>query len=347
VVVEDVHWSDPTTLTLIDRVVDQAAGQRLLVLLTCRPSVEPRWAGDHGHPLSLTRLPPGEAADLVRHAAGGSRLPEELAAAIAEKTDGIPLFTEELKKTVIESGGLQGTGGRYRLVRPLDQLSIPTTLHDSLLERLDRTAEAKEVAQWGAAIGREFSHSLLAAASSLDAETLERSLERLERSELIRRSGTAPEASYSFEPFLVRDAAYESLLRRRRREMHARIAAALEESVPFIADESPELLAHHLGEAGDTLRAASLWNAAGRQALAAANYDEGVARIERGLALLAPAERERSTLLVEVRLLESLGLALYSTRGYAHPSVEATFARAEAVCNELGDETPLQTLYGI
>ena len=256
-------------------------------MITFRPEFSPPWSGQpHVSALALTRLGRRDGAAMVERVAGGKALPAEVAAQIVAKTDGVPLFVEELTKTVLESGLLEDAGDRYELAGPLPPLAIPSTLHDSLLARLDRLAPVKEVAQIGAAIGREFSHELLAAVADRPEAELRAALDQLVASELVFRRGAPPEATYSFKHALVQDAAYGTLLKSRRQQLHARIAQVLEEQFPEAAEAQPELLAHHCTQAGLVEQAVDYWYKAGRQAMARSATVEAVAQMTRALDLL-------------------------------------------------------------
>ena len=211
---EDVHWIDPSTLELLGLVIERIQQLPVLVLITFRPEFQPPWTGQaHVTTLTMSRLGRRQGADLVARVTGDKPLPAEIVEQIVARTDGVPLFVEELTKTVLESGLLADAGDRYELSGPLPPLAIPTTLHDSLMARLDRLAPVKEVAQIGAVIGREFSHELLAAVSPLSEADLGAALDQLVSSELVFRRGAPPEATYSFKHALVQDAAYQSLLK--------------------------------------------------------------------------------------------------------------------------------------
>jgi predicted ATPase len=225
---EDAHWIDPSTLELLGMVIERVRQLPVLVLITFRPEFQPSWASQaHVTSLTMSRLGRRQGADLVARVTGAKPLPTAIVEQIVARTDGVPLFVEELTKTVLESGLLTDEGDRYELTGPLPPLAIPTTLHDSLMARLDRLAPVKEVAQIGAVIGREFSHELLAAVASISANQLADALEQLISSELVFRRGAPPEATYTFKHALVQDAAYQSLLRSRRQQLHARIAETL------------------------------------------------------------------------------------------------------------------------
>jgi class 3 adenylate cyclase/tetratricopeptide (TPR) repeat protein len=338
---EDAHWIDPTTLELLDLVVERVQRLRVLVLVTFRPEFRPPWTG-HAHvtTLSMSRLARRQGADLVARVAGGRELPAAVVEEIVARTDGVPLFVEELTKAVLESGLLAEAGGRYELAGPVPALAIPTTLHDSLMARLDRLAPVKEVAQIGAVIGREFSHELLAAVAPMSGNQLGDALEQLVGAELVFRRGTAPGATYSFKHALVQDAAYQSLLRSRRHQLHARIAEVLERRVP---DVGPEVLAHHLTEAGLAERAIPYWRRAGELAADRSANVEAIAHLGRGLELLEtlPATPER--LGEELALGLAIGGPLTATKGYAAPEVERTYGRALALCERLGRSAELFT----
>jgi class 3 adenylate cyclase/predicted ATPase len=348
-VLEDAHWCDPTTLELFDRVVERIVSLPVLLVVTFRPEFRPPWAARHPHvtSLPLNRLGPAEARAIVDRVAGGRELPEELLAAIVARTDGVPLFVEELTKAVLEAGLLRDEGDRYVLRVPLPLMAIPDTLHGSLLARLDRLGSVRTVAQTAAAIGREFPHKLLAAVAPLSKDELEEALAQLVKSELISRRGVPPEATYTFKHALVRDAAYESLLRSRRQELHARIAEILERQLPETVDLQPELLAHHYTEAGLAEQAIHYWRRAGARAAERSANLEAVVHLRKGLELLGKlpegAERARRELGLQV----ALGGALISTKGYAAPETGQAYARAHQLCGELG-ESPLlfPALYG-
>ncbi|TDQ07312.1 SAM (Sterile alpha motif) domain-containing protein, partial [Phyllobacterium brassicacearum] len=241
---EDIHWFDPTSLELFDRVVDRIERLPVLLVITFRPEFVPRWTGrPHVTLLTLNRLGWSESTVLIDHLAGGRPLPAEVQAHILAKTEGVPLFVEELTKAVLESGLLRETGERYELTGLLPPLAIPSTLQDSLLARLDRLTPIKEIAQIGAVIGREFSYELLAATAQMDEPKLRTALNELIHAELAFCRDTPPDAIYTFKHALVRDAAYESLLKSRRQQLHCRIATVLRERFPDRAEAEPEVLA--------------------------------------------------------------------------------------------------------
>jgi predicted ATPase/class 3 adenylate cyclase len=335
---EDVHWIDPSTLEVLGMVIERVRELRVLVLITFRPEFQPPWTG-HAHitMLTMSRLGRRQGADLVARVTGEKPLPAEVVEQIVSRTDGVPLFVEELTKAVLESGLLADAGDHYELAGPLPPLAIPTTLHDSLMARLDRRASVKEIAQIGAALGREFSHTLLAAVADLPEAELQSALEQLVTAELVFRRGAPPDTTYSFKHTLVQDTAYQSLLKSKRQHLHARIAEALEQGFPQTAEAHPELLAHHFTQAGLVETAVDYWYEAGRQAIARAAMAEAVARLRMGLELLQGRPegpvRDRQDLDLQV----SLGTALVAVKGYSAPETGAVYTRALELCKRMGD----------
>jgi tetratricopeptide (TPR) repeat protein len=272
---------------------------------------------------------------MIAGVTGGKALPQEIAEQIVDRTDGVPLFVEELTKAVVESGMLTDMGDRYTAAGPVPALAIPASLQASLLARLDRLAPVREVAQIGAALGRQFSHELIAAVAPMPQSLLDDALDQLVGAELIYRRGTPPDAEYTFKHALVQDAAYGTLLRGRRQQLHARIAATLEDRFPEIAAAQPALIAHHCGEAGLGEKAVAYWLAAGRQAWARSATAEAVALLRRGLALvpgLPDTDRRRET---EFDLQIALGQVLIASRGWAVPELGEAYARARELASTL------------
>jgi predicted ATPase/class 3 adenylate cyclase len=348
-VVEDLHWLDPSTLELLGLLIDQVPTARMLLLTTARPGFEPPWgARAHIDALRLGRLTHAEIAQLALQVTGGKPLPAEVLDQIVKKTDGVPLFVEELTKTVLELGLLQDAGERWVLTQPLTPLAIPATVHDSLTARLDRLSEAKTVAQLGAVLGRGFAYDLLRAAAQMDEATLRGSLQQLVAAEVLQQDGQPPSANYAFRHALVRDAAYGSLLRGMRQLFHQRVAMALVESFAALTEEQPEVLAHHYAEAGLVERAIPQWRRAARLSAARAAHREAIAQLEQALGLLAslPAGAERSRQELDLRL--DLGPALMAARGYAAPEVERAYERARELAGELGEtEKRFDVLFGL
>ena len=268
-IVEDAHWIDPTSLEVFGRTVDQIKTLPALLIVTFRPEFNAPWAGrSHVTSLALNRLGERETAAIIARLVGNKELPADVMAEIVERTDGIPLFVEEMTKAVLEAES-EGEARRTAAAVPSPALAVPASLHASLMARLDRLGPAKEVAQIGAAIGREFSHALLAAVVRKPEAELGSALDRLIAAGLLFRQGVPPHATYLFKHALVQDAAYGTLLREPRRALHARIAETLESQFAEIAESQPELLARHCTEAGLIEKAAGLWGKAGQRSLAA------------------------------------------------------------------------------
>ena len=343
IVLEDAHWLDPTSRELFDQIVDRLQRLPVLLVVTFRPDLSPPWIGfPHVTLLTLNRLGKAQARSLVERLTGGKALPSEVLEQILGRTEGVPLFMEELTKTVLESGFLGDAGDRYVLAGPLPPLAIPATLHDLLMARLDRLAPVKEVAQIGACIGREFDHELLAAVVSLPEAELQAALDRLVAAELVFRRGVAPATTYMFKHAMVRDAAYESLLRKRRQDLHARIASAIEMRFPQIIEAQPELVARHFAEAGLTEKAIGYWLQAGRLAAARSANVEAIAHLRAGLASindLPGSSRSRW----ELSLQLALGGPLLATKGFASSEVETAYRRAQHLSRELAHDTDLFT----
>jgi class 3 adenylate cyclase/predicted ATPase len=338
VIFEDIHWADPTTLELLTVTLEQIPRLRVLMLITARPEFTPPWPG-HAHvtTVSLTRLNRRNGAALIERVTDGKTLPDEVMEQILARTDGVPLFIEELTKTVLETGLLQERDDHYVLSRPLPSMAIPTTLHASLMARLDRLAPVREVAQIGAVVGREFSHELLSTVAGLPRERLEEALAQLVRSELIFCRGEVPQAVYSFKHVLVRDAAYSGLLKSRRAALHATIADAFEQRFPEIVEAQPETLAHHLTEAGLFEKAQGYWLQASKKAAMRSANLEAIAHAQRGIEALGHlADGVRKDRL-ELDFQLALGPCLIATQGPASNKAVATFARARELCERLGD----------
>ncbi len=340
-VFEDVHWADPSTLELLDDLIDHVASARLLLLMTFRPDFAfTRWSGrPHMIQVLLGHLTPSHSAELARAVAGTTELPADVLQQILDRTDGVPLFIEELTKAVLENNG---TGSHSRSGRAPP--AVPMTLHDSLMARLDRVPVAKAVAQQAAVIGREFTHELLAAISPQDEVHLSAALQQLVSSELIFPSGTPADGSYTFKHALVRDAAYESLLRRRRQVLHAHIAAILVEGHPEVATAQPELIAHHLSEAGLAERAVTYWQRAADSAARRQAHQEAIAHCNRGLAMTSLIHDQTLREGHELRLQVRLGNAATSARGFSAPEVGKALYRARELCARQDDHGALHTI---
>jgi TOMM system kinase/cyclase fusion protein len=348
-VMEDLHWVDPSTLELLTLLVDQGPTARILALLTFRPDFSPPWTGrSHLTQVTVTRLPSRQAVEVIRQVAHGKALPPEVVGQIVAKTDGVPLFVEELTKMVLESGLLQEQEDRYALTGPLPPLAIPATLHDSLMARLDRLATVKAIAQLGATLGREFSYGLLQAVSPWDEETVQRGLHQLVEAEFLYQLGLPPQATYRFKHALIQEEAYQSLLRSTRQQHHQRIAQVLEAQFPDTAQTQPELLAHHYTEAGLNVHAVPYWQRAGQRASDRSAYVDAIAHLTQGLALLEPLpdtpERARQELAVQM----TLGPVLMALKGGGAPEVERVYTRARELCECVGEPTELfRVLWGV
>ena len=315
---EDLHWADPSTLEVLDALVRRARQLPLLVALTCRPEFAARWH-EHTHftGVTLGRLSRSQSTNIVSRVTGGKPLPEDLVSLIVEKTDGVPLFLEELTRAVVESQAVQDQGDRYAYRGTFNKMSIPATLHDSLMARLDRLIPVKEIAQIGAAIGREFSYELLRAVSPMPNVQFGEALDKLVRSELVFQRGEPPAASYTFKHALVRDAAYDSLLKTKRQTLHAQIANVLEGPFQHVAAREPELVAHHFTEAALYEQAIPYWLEAGQRALARTALAEAVAQLSTALAVNGSLPSSVAQELQELRIRMLLGTAerMYRVNG--------------------------------
>jgi class 3 adenylate cyclase/predicted ATPase len=346
---EDAHWADATSLELLDRTVERVRQLPVLALFTFRPEFEPSWIG---HPnvstLTLGRLARPDVESMVARVTGGRVPPPEVMKQIVDKTDGNPLFVEELTKAVLETGILVESGEGYRLDGPLPPLAIPATLQDSLMARLDRLAPVKEIGQIGAAIGREFSYSLLSALVRRDESALQNGLCHLEQAGLVFRRGELPEAVYTFKHALVRDAAYESLLKSRRQQLHGQIAHALEKRSADAVANQPEIVAHHFTEAGLAKPAIDYWLKAGQQAARRSANAEALNHLARGLELLPEIDDRMLRSKSELLLQTSRGNSLRATRGWSTDGVKHAYRRALQLCKESGvDEHTLPAAFGL
>jgi len=326
IVLEDAHWIDPSTSELFEQLIDCLASLPVLLIITLRPEFTPPWsAHTHVTTLTLSRLGQGQGAAIIERLTDGKALPPEVMERILDQTDGVPLFVEELTQTVLESGMLTDAGDHYEMSGVLPALAIPLTLRDSLMARLDHLAPVKEIAQIGAVIGREFSHQLLAAVADRPEPELSAALDQLVAAELIFRRGAATSATYIFKHALIQDAAYESLLKSRRLQLHARIAEVLESSFAEVAEIAPELIARNFTLAGEITRAVPYWHRAGLQATARSANIEAIAHLRTGLDLLRDLP-DHSDLEADLQL--TLGTALAATKGYGSAETMEAFVRA-------------------
>jgi class 3 adenylate cyclase/predicted ATPase len=322
-VFEDAHWVDPTSRELLDLTIERVCNLPVLLIVTCRPEFQPPWTGQpQVTTLALNRLDRRDRTVLVEQVAGGEALPDQVVEQIVDRTDGVPLFIEELTKSVLESG--------------VPLVGIPTTLHDSLMARLDRLASVRLVAQIGAAIGRQFPYTLLRAVSDLPEDELRAALTRLVASELVFQRGAPPDAVYTFKHALVQDAAHGSLLRSTRQQLHARIAQALETHFPELMDSQPELFAQHYAEASLVEKSITYWGKAGRRSAARSAMAEAAAQFQKGLGQLAllsdTPQRQRQ----ELEFWSALGSALRSVKGNAAEETGQAYGRARELWDRLG-----------
>jgi tetratricopeptide (TPR) repeat protein len=322
-VFEDAHWIDPTSGELLDLTTERARDLPVLLIITFRPEFQPPWTGQpQVTMLALSRLDRRDRTALVAQIAGGKGLPEEVVAQIVDRTDGVPLFVEELTKSVLESG--------------VSLVGIPTTLHDSLMARLDRLASVRLVAQTGAAIGREFSYQLLHAVSRLPDDELQAALARLVASELVFQRGRPPEAVYSFKHALVQDAAHQSLLRTTRQQLHAQIATALQIHYPEMMDSQPELFAQHYAEAGLAEKSVAYWSKAGHNSAARSALTEAAAQFQKGLDQLALLPDDLGRQKQELEFYSALGAVFQAVKGNTARETGDVRARALDLWTRLG-----------
>jgi class 3 adenylate cyclase/predicted ATPase len=331
---EDAHWSDPTSLEAFGRSVDGIATLRVMLIVTFRPEFDPPWIGrPHVTALTINRLAQREAGTIIDHLVGSHALPASIRQDIIDRTDGIPLFVEEMTKAVLEAES-EDAVERIAAAVPLPALAVPASLHASLMARLDRLGAAKEVAQIGAAIGRTFSHSLLAAVANQPEVELESAIDRLIAAGLLFRQGVPPHATYLFKHALVRDTAYGTLLRRPRAALHARIADTLESQFPDVAERQPELLARHCTEAGLIDKAAALWGKAGQRSLERSALIEAAEQLTRALAQIAILPGTPALRREQIKLQVALITPLMHVKGYAASETKAAAERARVLIEQ-------------
>jgi predicted ATPase len=336
-ILEDLHWTDPTTLELLTLVLDQTPTASLLTVLTCRPTFQPSWTHrSYLTEVTVNCLSHAQVEQIVTDMTDGKTFPAEVLQQIIARTDGVPLFVEELTKAILESGQLKALDGHYELIGSFSTFAIPATLQDSLMARLDRLVTAKAVAQYAAVIGRQFSYELLQAVSQVNEVMLKHELDRLVEAEIVYQRGLPPQATYTFKHALIQDAAYECLLRSTRQQYHQRIAQVLEAQFPETTEAQPELVAHHYTEAGLIGQAVGYWHKAGqRAAMERSAHVEAISHLRQGLALLQTLpetpERRQQELLLHI----ALGASLLATKGVAAPEVAQTYTRARQLCEHL------------
>jgi class 3 adenylate cyclase/predicted ATPase len=349
VVWEDLHWGDPSTLEMLGLVLEQTPTVPMLHVLTFRPEFAPPWpTRSHMTPITLNRLERPQVEALITHMAAGKALPAEVVEHIVAKTDGVPLYVEELTKMLLQSALLREETDQYVLTGPLLSVAIPDTLQDSLMARLDQMNTAKEIAQLGAVLGREFAYAMLQAIASQDEATVQAGLVQLVAAELLYQRGRPPRATYRFKHALIQDAAYASLLRSTRQQVHQQVAQLMEARFPELVETQPELVAHHYTAAGQDEAAIGYWQQAGQRAVERSAHQEAVSHLTQGLALLATRPDTPARHQHELAVQMALGPALMVLKGFGHPEVEQAYARARALCQQVG-ETPelFPVLYGL
>jgi predicted ATPase len=345
-VVEDAHWIDPTSLEILSLVIERIGDLSILLVITARPGFAPPWPSyTYVSTLTLNRLGRHQGEALILRITRGKALPPEVLNQVIAHTDGVPLFVEELTKTVLESGLLEETSDCYVLQGPLPALAIPSTLHASLLARLDRLAAVKDVAQMAAVIGREFPYALISAVAGLPQKDLQVALARLVAAELVFQRGVPPDAKYLFKHVLVQDTAYASLVRNRRQELHAEIARALESRFPDIVASEPEVLAHHFTAAGLAEPGVLYWQRAGQQAVDRSAYAEATRHFSAGIELLAELPDTPARTRQEIALHIAVGAAQIVVKGHAAAEVEHSYLRARELCERIGEDAELIPIF--
>ena len=337
-VMEDLHWADPSTLEFLEKLIDRIPASRILGLLTHRPVFTHTWVGRLGITvLDLAGLPRTDAEAIIRKAAKNKDLPAEVVKYILDKTDGIPLFLEELTKMMLENDMLRENERGFELVAPLDKLPVPATLQDSLAARLDRLKEAKPVAQLAATIGREFTYSMIDSIPGRHHEDLTAQLARLVDAGLLYQHGSGSQSHYIFKHALIQDSAYNSLLKSSRRDYHKAIAGSFEERQPAMINAQPELVAHHFTEADMPLQAMAYWQKAGQLALQRSAMPEAIVHLTKAIEQSAKLPEGAERLGGELMAQTYLGLSNMQRWGYGHPEVEKAFSRARDLCKVMGD----------
>jgi predicted ATPase len=346
-VFEDAHWLDPSTLELLELIISRIDHARVLLIVSCRPEFRPAWitrANTTMH--SLTRLSQTEVKTMIRDLLRGGSMPQPLIDQIIEKADGVPLFIEALTSSTL-STPLRTRGNFEHTAQPA-LLRVPETLSDALMERLDRVAPSRKLAQIAAVIGREFSHDLLSAASQIDEDDMQSALSLLEQADIIYRVGISPFVRFAFKHVLLRDAIYDSLLRSKRQQIHADIAAILEHDFPERAENQPEVLAFHYQEAGNHQLAIRCWFESGQRALAHSANVEAIANFRKALRLLNALPETPERIKQEIDIQLALGIPLIAVQGYASAETREAFSRARTLCMRLGNIPEyFQALFGL
>jgi class 3 adenylate cyclase/predicted ATPase len=344
---EDAHWLDPSTLELLELIISRINHARVLLIVSCRPEFRPTWINyATTTTLSLTRLSHTEVRTMIRDLLRGGDMPPPLLDQIIEKADGIPLFIEELTSSML-SAPLRARSAFERRTQP-PLLRVPDTLSDALMERLDRVAPSRRLAQIAAVIGREFSFDLLSVASQIDEDDMLEALSLLERADIIYRVDVWPLVRFAFKHALLRDAIYDSLLRSKRQQIHADIAAILEHDFPELAENQPEVLAYHYQEADNHQRAILCWYESGQRALAHSANVEAIANFRKALQLLGNLQETPERIKQEIDIQLALGIPLIAVQGYASAETSEAFSRARTLCLRLGNIPKyFQALFGL
>jgi hypothetical protein len=344
---EDAHWLDPSTLELLEPIISRIDHARVLLIVSCRPEFRPTWMTHANTTMhSLTRLSHTEVKAMIRDILRGGSMPQPLLDQIIEKADGVPLFIEELTNSML-SAPLRTRGTFERAAQPA-LLRVPDTLSDALMERLDRVAPSRRLAQIAAVIGREFSYDLLSAASQIDEDDMLSALSLLEQADIIYRVGISPFLRFAFKHALLRDAIYDSLLRSKRQQIHADIAAILEHDFPELAENQPQVLAYHYQEAGNHQLAIRCWFESGQGALAHSANVEAIASFRKALQLLNALPETPERIKQEIDIQLALGIPLIAVQGYASAETREAFSRARTLCLQLGNIPEyFQALFGL
>ncbi len=343
-VIEDLHWSDPSTQAFLSLLIEHIPATRLMIILTFRPDfvAPPSWSGrSHLIYIALHRLTPVQIEHMLTQIVGGKALPEELQDHLIARTDGVPLFVEEMTRMVLELGLVKERDDHYELAGPYNVRDIPVSLHDSLMARLDCLGTAKSTAQLAATLGREFAFEDIRAVAPEDEATLRHHLTQLVEAELLYQRGLPPQTQYFFKHALIQDAAYQSLLRSTRRHYHGQIAQALEARSPEVRESQPERLAHHYAEAGLPTQAITYWHRASQHAMARAAHLEAIAHVQQGLELTTTLPDAPERWQMELMCQTTLGTALISSKGNTAPEVEEAFMQARRLCQQIGDSPHL------
>lgn len=341
-IVEDLHWVDPSTLEWLALLIEDGFQESILSVLTFRPEFKTPWtSAAHQTQVALNRLTKRQVGQMMREHTGMANLSTELIEQIVERTDGVPLFVEEFTRVIQEADELQDVDGSVQLSGSLHLASIPSSLHDLLTSRLDRMDCLHDVVQLGATLGREFSYELMSAVSEIDDETLQAELEKLVKAEVLFQKGRPPQCSFIFKHALIQDAAYDSLLKKKRQKFHDRIATKLQSDFAEIADAQPELVANHLTEAGQAQSAAMFWFKAGERSFAQCANAEALTQLGKGLEQLAETDESPERNGLELGLQLKLSATLMAAKGYSAPEVEGVLKRARELCEQIGEGAPL------